>query len=169
MSVDTILYLNPKWEIRDIATVAERTQGKEVKVEALQGSIVGCFNIFVGDRRIFAITNYQTPIGVATYLSIGANEESKRILRDIAEVFGGLLQPEDYNEDYELIQGKLYEDNGLPFFIKHAIVHDGIDPEDTEAFLQSMQNWKRTIGKETDKALDELLKKAKPTSPAKKR
>lgn len=167
MSVNTILYLNPKWEIRDIATVAERTQGKEVRVEALQGSIVGCFNIFVGDRRIFAITNNQTPIGVATYLSIGANEGGKRILRDIAEVLGGLFQPEDYNENYELIQGEVYEGNGLPFFIKYAIVNDGIDPKDTEAFLQSMQKLRKELN-DTDSSLGNLLEKVKPASSTKK-
>ena len=159
MSVDTNLYLNPKWEIRDIARVAELTQGKETKTEALGGSLVGCFNIFVGDRRIFAIINNQTPIGTMTYLSLGANEEGKKILRDIAEVLGGLFMDNDFDSKCELIEGNASEHDALPFFVKYAIVHDGIDPDDIEAFLKSMQGLRKELDN-TDRGLDDLLERA---------
>lgn len=159
MGTSTILYLNPKWEIRDIADVLERTQGKEVQIEPQSVSIVGCFNIFVGDRRIFSIVNNRTPIGTMTYLSLGANEEGKKILRDIAEVLGGLFMDNDYDGKCELITGNADEDDGLPFFLKYAIVKDGIDPKDTEAFLKSMQELRKKLN-HTDKGLDELLEKA---------
>lgn len=141
MSVDTKLYLNPKWELEDIITVLERTQGKKVKVESCHKTSPGMFHFNVGDRMITVFTNHETPIGTVTYLSLGANNEAIKIFRDVAEILGGLLQPEDTREIHEMIQGKLDDEDAMPYFVKYAILHDGIEPDDLKGLLDSVKKW----------------------------
>lgn len=144
MGIDTKLFLNPKWELRDIITVLERTQGKKVKVKAFGESdswLVGMFHLDIDDRMITIFVNHETPMGVVTYLSLSANEKAIKIFRGIAEVLGGLLQPEDTREIYEMIEGKLYDEDAMPYFAKYAILHDGVEPDDLKGILESIKKW----------------------------
>ncbi len=141
MGVDTHLYLNTRWDLNDIIKVIERTQNKKVEVKAHEGMILGYFDFNVGERRIFVHLNSQTPIGSATYLSLHADEEAHKILKDIADVLGGILEYFDSDGKCEMIDGSLWEEDGLPYFLKHAIIEDGIDNHDLPALKQSISNW----------------------------
>ena len=148
MSVDAKLYLNTRWELDDIKRVLERTQGKEVTVKSNHDISLGYFNFFVGDRMIHIFANSHTPIGEATYLSMASNTEGRKILKDIAQVLGGVFMENDYDGKCELIEGAMCEGDGLPYFIKFAIVHDGIDADDLHAFIASKQAWHKRIDKQ---------------------
>jgi len=142
MSVSAKLYLNPKWELDDIITVLERTQKQKVKVVSCHQTSAGFFYLIMGKRQISAFVNSDSlPIGIFTELHLGANEEATKIFRDIAQVLGGLLQPEDSKEEYEIIYSKLSADNGMPYFVKYAILHDGVEPDDLKGILKSIGKW----------------------------
>jgi hypothetical protein len=161
MSTDTRLYLNPKWELRDIITILERTQDKPVKVKVFgeeDTHLVGMFYLYVGERQITVFTNADTPIGTMTYLSLGANAEAVKIFKDIAEVLGGLLQPEDYKENFEMIQSKLNNDDAMPYFIKYAILHDGVEPNDLKGVLASMKKWFSEVSKSDSDIINQQMK-----------
>ena len=146
MGQSAILYLNPKWEMENILTILERAYNEKPKLrwcgENSTGMLWDCFEIIIKERRIFASTRSQTPIGTATHLSIGSNQEGIKILRDIAEVLGGVLQENDCGDNgFEFIDGILSGENGLTFFAKHAILEKGIGQDDYVGFNQIVKDW----------------------------
>jgi len=143
MSVDTKLYLNPRWELRDIVTVLERTTQKEVTIKHCDGKeLLDCFEVFVGKRRIFLIVNSSLPTGSATYMSLGSDDEAIKIFKDVAEVLGGILMENDCDGECEIIEGAMWEEDKLPFFLKCAIIDDGINPDDIDALKKFVTEWK---------------------------
>ena len=38
------------------------------------------------------------------------------------------------------------EEDGLTYFIKYAIVHDGIDADDLKGFIDSKEKWHKEMG-----------------------
>ena len=147
MGVDTHLYLNPKWELRDIITVLERTQKKPAEVKVHNGSLLGCYEFYVGKnkRRIFVIVNTDLPTGAVTYMSMNSDDESLKIFRDVAKVLGGILMERDSDGECEIIEGNMNEEDALPYFLKYAIVDKGIDPDDTQALLKVKKQWEKEI------------------------
>jgi hypothetical protein len=147
MGTSTILRLDSKWELRDIIKILERTQNDKVKVTAHADSLTGCYDFALEklDRRIFVITNSRTPIGMTTYMSLGANAQAVQIFRDVANVFGGLLLENDYDSKSEMINGKLNPEDGIPFFAKYLIVN-GIESDDYKGFIDGVNKFERTIG-----------------------
>jgi len=145
MSVDTILYLNSRWELDDIKKVIERTQQTKVVVHSNHDISTGFFNFIFNDRRMSVFTNHSTPIGTATYLSLGWNSEAVKIMRDIATVFGGVLIEEDSSGNAEFINGNMNDDDKLAYHLKYAIVDNGIEPDDLQGFIDSMRKWYKEI------------------------
>ncbi len=102
-------------------------------------------HIYAGSDKVafesqsFSETQLAIAIGTFTLLSRGA--QGIKLFRDIAEVTGGLLQTSDYNGTLEIIEGKVTENNALPYFLRYAIVNDGIKPDDIEGLQNSMSRW----------------------------
>ena len=142
MSVSTNLYLNQRWGLDDIKVIVERTQEVEVVVRSHHSIGLGYFTMEFGNRQMHVHSQCNTPIGSAILLSMGADEESHRIFRDIAGVLGGILMKHDYDSNCEMIDGAMNEDNALPYFLKYAIIHDGIDPENIEQLAVSREAWR---------------------------
>jgi hypothetical protein len=143
MSVDTKLYLNTRWGIDDIAIIIKRTQDTKLEIESNHSFAPGYFTFKLPDiGRMIQVHSYvQTPIGTVTLLSMAANEQGHKILKDIAEVIGGLFMDNDCDGKCELITGKLSDDDKLPYFIKYAVINDGIKPDNITGLLDSMSAW----------------------------
>lgn len=144
MSVDTKLYLNPRWELRDIVTVLERTTQKEVTIKHCDGKeLLDCFEVFVGKRRIFLIVNSSLPTGSVTYMSLGSDDEAIKIFKDVANILGGILMENDCDGKCEIIEGAMWEENSLPYFVRHAIVDEGIMPDDINGLKKIVTDWNK--------------------------
>jgi len=147
MSVTTNLYLNTRWELDDIKKVIERITGEKVEVTSNHDTSIGFYHFILPkmQRQISVFTDSRTPIGHATSLSLGANEQGHKLLKDIAEVFGGIYIDNDCEGKAEIINGAMDEGDALPYFIKYAIVDDGVDADDINGFLKSMHTWHQRI------------------------
>ena len=146
MGVNTHLYLNTRWGLDDILDVIERTQGEKPQIESHHSFAPGYFTFEFKERRLNIHTQSQLPTGVVTLLSFSSNPEGIKILRDIAKTFGGILMESDFEGKCEIIEGNLCEEDGLAYFLKYAIVHDGIEPDNMEALVRSKQEWQTRIG-----------------------
>jgi hypothetical protein len=144
MGTDTHLYLSTEWQIDDIVNVLHNVTGAEVTVEPSTNQ-PNCYSIDLkGDkinRSIFCITPTRCPVGNCTWMSLRSNDEGIKIFRDVAEVLGGILQPADTTEDCEMVSGKVDVEDGLPYFLRYAIVHDNIEPDDLQGLIDSIKRW----------------------------
>ncbi len=141
MGVDTKLYLNPRWGLDDILTVIERTQGERPQIKSHHDFAPGYFSFDFKGRSLNVHTQTQLPTGVVTLLSLRSNPEGIKVLRDIAKVLGGILEERDSDGQCEVINGNMDDEDGLAYFLKYAIVEDGIDPDDIEALANSKKEW----------------------------
>ncbi len=159
MGVSTKLYLHPKWELDDIITVLERTQNAKVEVKSHHETSLGFFDLNVGNRQIATFVNSNSiPIGIFTELHLSADEQAHKIFRDLAEVLCGLFQPYNTNETYEVICSKLSDDDAMPYFVKYAILHDGVDPDDLKGILKSIKKWHDEIPNTKQDAIYQQIK-----------
>jgi hypothetical protein len=144
MGVDTKLYVNSRWQLEDIVHIIKSKYG-EVTIKSNHDFSIGYFNLFFGKRMMHVFCNTATPLGAATLLSLGCDDEAHEILKSIAERIGGAFIDNDVDDKCELINGNMWEENALPYFLKYAIVHDGIDPDDTNALVKSRADWQARI------------------------
>ena len=141
MGVDARLYLNVRWGLDDILNVIERTQGEKPEIRSHHDFAPGYFSFQFKGRNLNVHTQTESPVGFVTMLSLGSNPQGISILKAIAEVLGGILEENDYNGDCEMITGNMSDGDGLAYFVKYAVVHDGIQPDDLKGFIKSKQAW----------------------------
>jgi hypothetical protein len=140
------LYLNTKWTPDEIKDVMERISG--VKVQWKPTGQAGFDYLIGGDFQISCFWNNQTSVGNLTTLSRGAS--GAELLKQVAKVFGGLFEANDYDGNMEFIEGKANESNALPYFTRYAIVKDGINPNSIPEFIKSIDKWKKEISSNTN-------------------
>ncbi|MFA5937401.1 MAG: hypothetical protein WC822_06025 [Candidatus Paceibacterota bacterium] len=143
MGVDTKVYLNTRWNLDNIKTIIERTQNTKVEIESNHSFAPGYFTFTLPEKkRIIHVHSYTTtPLGTATLLSMRSDEEGKQILKGIAEVVGGMFMDNDVDGKCDFIMGALTDEDGLGYFVKYALVHNGIDNHDIKGLLKSMNDW----------------------------
>jgi hypothetical protein len=112
---------------------------------------MGYFNFFfkVGneDRMMHVHTQTETPLGRCTLLSLNHYGKAVEIMRSIADVLGGILEETDCNGNMEMIMGKIYDGDALQYFLKYAIINDGIDADDLEGLKESIEKWHKRMMK----------------------
>lgn len=150
MGVSSNLYLSNRWDFGDIKDCIEAIIQKKVKVGILTDD-PGFSTIYwksdKGDysKSLNIILDSESPLGrlrcIMTY------PDNIPLLKKIAKVLGGLLEERDCEGQLEFINGNAYENDGLPYFIKYAIINDGIDPDDIDALKESIGKWERRVGK----------------------
>lgn len=138
MGVDTKLFLNSSVELRDIKDVIERKFKTKVKVSSTHSPDFQSwgFKVEKNPRSMSVFFNCLEAGFRGTLLSLGCNPQGQEILKAIAQVFGGFYEANDCDGVIERLDGDLTPHNGLPFFIKHAIVTKGIDPNDLTALKE---------------------------------
>lgn len=144
MGCDTHLYLKKKWEVEDILTVMKSHLSiKKVKVRSCK-TCHGMFTLhfkYKTERMMYVHMVCETPIGTFMKLSLGMNAEAIEIMRKIALVLGGLLVENDCGDRMEFIQGKLCDENALPYFVRYAILHNEADENDLVSLNDSIHKW----------------------------
>ena len=182
MSVDTKLYIESKWELNDVKEILEshfdlvekRRSEKvfnkrvvrkfKVEIEPSKGQ-PNCYNMYFeikgskqGPRRMFVITNTHSPIGPATWFSLGHNEESIQIMRKIADVLGGAVIENDCECDVDFVDGSLHDGDGLAYFIKYALIHNEMkNNDDLAGLIHSIHNWEERIAKHQSSSSGERI------------
>lgn len=140
MSQSCNLYINPKWNEMEIRNLVERLVGK---AEWKSSNMAGYDLLIIPDGYISVFWNCQKPIGSFTLLSRGT--QGVELFRKIANCIGGLLEENDCNGKLEFIDGDASESNGLPYFLKHAIAEDGIDPNSIPELIASIEKWGKEV------------------------
>lgn len=141
MGVDTKLYLNTKWELNNIIELIEYIKGEKIEVISNHSFAPGYFCFNLSKRMIHVHTYTHTPLGEATLLDMHSDDESHELFKKIAETLGGIYIENDCDDKCEMMQGRTWDENGLQYFLKYAIVHDDIADDDIEGFLKSMNKW----------------------------
>lgn len=150
MGEDTKLLISNRWVLDEVKTVIEKYLKTEVKVKSCHITSIGMFkfNFKVNNhaRTMYVHSNYNTPIGTGTYLSLGHNDEAVNIMRTIANVLGGFLLENDCDGDYEHIKGMFSENNGLSYLFKYAVLNNELkDENDLVGLNKSIHQWHKRV------------------------
>lgn len=164
MGISARLYISSNWELRELITVMEhhldlepvaKSKGKKkadilvetkCRIEIDHNMYEFGFKIRGAEygRQMFVHTNCQTPVGPATLLSLGSNDESIKALTTIAKVMGGFLQENDCDGNFQEYGGMLDNDDGLAFFLKNAIMTNAMNDNHDMTGLQTfMEEWNK--------------------------
>ena len=163
MGTDTKLILSKRWELDDIKIVIENYLIKtKVKVIDCNTTSIGLFRfgfkIDKEERMMYVHSDYPTPLGTATLISLGHNEQAIKIMKTIAEVLGGFLLESDCEGNHKSIQGMFSEGNGLSYFFKYAVLHNELkDENDLVGLNKSIHKWHKTTS-DTDISRMRLFK-----------
>lgn len=106
MGVDTRLYINPKWEVKDIKEVIEKRFKTTAKVnfhDFAPDYMTIQFKIPDGQYERLLHVHTKTEVGglPAILLDFRSNEEGIAILKKLAETFGGLFNEADTDDIFE--------------------------------------------------------------------
>ena len=152
MSIGTELLINSKWQLRDIIDLLESKYGAEIiKVNQLSSDCPSSsfitFKIegFEYTRQMHFYTQNYSPIGLCTLLSLGADNESCTLLKGIGEIIGGIYTENDCEENnYEIIRGMLWEEDGLLFHLRNAIANNEMKSgDDLDGLIKSTAKWNK--------------------------
>lgn len=149
MGVDTNLWISARWEVDDVRDILIREYGTSVRYTThdMIPTMVGVhFSVGKEERMMYFHHSVRTPLGTCHLLSLNFHGLSVEVMRKIAGVLGGLLQENDCNEQYELIEGNMSEGDALPYFIKYAIIHDGANPDSLADLKETISKWTEKIG-----------------------
>jgi len=145
----TTLHIDSKHSIADITKVIERCFETKITVEHTHdANFVQLFFELQGDQKrlLSLFTSYQTNGFTGTYLSLGASGRASDVMRAIAEVFGGYMREDDGMDQFIGYNGLLNEGDGLPFWVRFAIV-SGIDHRNVDALgafiAQTKAKWQK--------------------------
>ena len=151
MGADTKLYINKRFDVEDVAAVIEHYVLPQLFDDFSKPKIIAAKNAYCGYitfgnpqnmRSMFYYTIAKTPLGPCNLFSLGLNEQSIKIMTIIAEVLGGIVQEHDTYDNYKMYGGRLDEDDGLSYFIKYAVIHEGNDGRNIKALKETIDKWK---------------------------
>lgn len=151
MGVDSNLYINARYGTEDVAKLIEK------HIPLKEGSKVEIINTHTPDyhviafepldshaRQLSCFTGSDTPLGPSTHLMYRSNDEGIAIFRALANVVGGYLEESDSTGTLECITGRLSENNGLPYFIRYALINNEMkDEDDVQGLLDSIKKWEK--------------------------
>jgi hypothetical protein len=155
MGVDARLYVSSKWKLDDIKTVIESYLRFKVKIESNHKISPGFFYFHLmrdkkEKRTIAVFMNCNTALGTVTYLSLRSDNEAIGILKKIAEVLGGHLNKQDFDDMFDEIPGMFDKDDGLPYFYKYAVLHNEmLNDNDLKGLNESIKKWQKKYKSKT--------------------
>lgn len=150
MSCETILYVPKKFSIEEIKTIIESYLNVKVKIHqtSIPDLLEFIFKFKNAKRLMSVLFNGKTPLGRAYQLRLGADEEAKKIMKSIGKVTGGLYVPEDTSDECRMLSGMLSDEDGLPFFLKNAVVENYMrDNDDIDGLNKSIKKWKEKVNR----------------------
>ena len=169
MGVDTKLYIHAKWQVGDICDLLSSRFGidrEKIKIEHFRPGPISesmwiCFPFNETDRTMHFYPHASTPIGSCTSLSLHCDDDAQRILKTIGEAIGGLYEANDANGELDMLQGQLYDEDALSYFLKSMVLNvppskrSGAYGHYTIRDLNNhIKDWANRIHKGTDKKYD---------------
>lgn len=152
MSVDTNLLVNAKYGLETISDILKSMgmsfdkNGYGIKPTQSPDYTIILFTTPAGNDRQLNCHRMNSPLGPALLLSFGANEEGNAILLSIADRIGGFYRENDCDSsNWEQIDGKLSESNGLPYFLKDMIVSGYGDELDYKKLKTHIELWCKRV------------------------
>jgi len=155
MSQSTFLYLDGnRWGLKDIINIIKNKIVKNEKCKELNLKYKNpdfyTIEFYYKNIKIFGYIHVKvdTPLGKLMLLDFCYSKKSIEIMKIIAETIGGLLQPNDCEENnMEFIYGKLNEEDGLSYFLKYAVICNNNNGNDINNLKESIDIWKKTYEK----------------------
>ena len=146
MSIDSKLYINQRFDERDIRDILTNHIGainvKTVTSSATPEMLIIYFTLNGKNRMMFYHLKSETPLGIVGLLSLSSNDQTKEIFTKIANVIGGFFIHEDTNDNGKMIYGMAFEEDGLPWFIKQAMVQGEMkDNDDLTGLSRFIEKW----------------------------
>ena len=145
MSIDATLNINSKYEPEEIFAVIDRLTGDKGFTTSTHTPRFFRYNFSLkGNKRSMSIfLNSKNPLGTCTHLNMDSDNNACELLCNIGKVFGGYLTENDCDGVIKEIHGEMDEGDGLPFFIRHGIVHDGNNHRDIKALKKTITNFEK--------------------------
>ena len=129
MGVSAQLLINPKYNVKNVATLLEGLGILKIEEEHKGDYSFLRFGLS-GERRQMYVAQSTEYGGVpGTILSMGSNDDSIELLTSIAKVVGGFLQPYD-NMDDEWQAFQSPHDGNSRFVLDHVILSNAITGSD---------------------------------------
>lgn len=144
MAIYSKLYYSHRWENREITDIVSRLLKSKMKLDGsafVDGEALSLQN---NNTYLTIHMSVDTPIGNCRLLSMPGQNQS--LLRQIGECIGGFYSGDD-GATWECLQGKLWEENGLQFFLKSAAIHnENFDGESIGELQTTIQEWEKKHG-----------------------
>lgn len=146
MGVDTRLFISNRWTVEDVHDVLESLYGKAEYVSSgMPDYCILKFNYSKTEPRSMSAWHNHEEYGFrGVLLSLGANGHAQEIMEKIASRLGGLLNPEDVND--ELIGYPVLGQHNLDFHVRHAIIHGETDGRDIAGFAKKAIAYSKSLG-----------------------
>jgi len=145
MSIRTELLIHTKYGPREIIDFLKSKNFGDVKTEQTHTPNYCLITLTISNnekRTINFHMGVETPIGYCNLLTMGADSTGQLILKSIADQIGGFYNPEDYEEKYQQIDGKICDQDGLSYFLRYAALTSQLkDSHDLEGFEDAIQDW----------------------------
>lgn len=151
MGVDTKLFLNSKIQLDEIRSILKAELGLETRVRYTHTPEYMIFELATKTTeseyhgRSLNVHINSTEGGFnGISLTMRANETGHKVLKCIANTFGGFFCESDTNNEFTSINGKLTESNDLPYFLRYYIVNGG-NPNDLNGLTKTIKKWEKEI------------------------
>jgi hypothetical protein len=162
MGVSIGLFINHRWEVRDIQDTLESLYGKVTYVASHTPDMaILTFDYSPTEHReMFVHINSETAGFKGIHINFNANYgHSKEIMEAIAKRLGGFLNYEDVNDNY--VAFPTCGQGDLDFFVKHAISHGETNGRDIEEFAKNSIALSDKIHAASRKRTDDFMQSIK--------
>lgn len=147
MGIDAQLMTNAKYSADDIKDIIEsmpEVSNFKVQVNDWATSyVIFRFKFNDEDRQMnihFHSDGYGLP---CTLCTLGQWGSANYILTKIGKILGGFFTENDCEGKYEMFQGLLNEEDGLPYFLKEALIKSKMtDNDDIDGLISYIKEWK---------------------------
>ena len=151
MSVSAKVITNAKYNAGDVKTILENMKGvTDLKMRSTHSCGYTVLNFEfkkyedgeVEQRQMNIFTNCNDYGLPCTMIDLGAWGSAEFILEKIWKIFGGFYCKNDCEDIWENCAGSLAEKNGLPYFIKEALLSGTMKNEnDGKGLIKHMKDW----------------------------
>ena len=146
MGIEIQTYIPTHYSPEDVRDFLEAYGATEAKIEAVDfttGYHIINFK-WGGENRSMSFHSYNVnscPFN-GNLITLNAHGEAENIIRGIAKAFGGLFNPNDCQENWQMFSGYGSRSNGIGFMVKWGIVNGFIkNDSDFDGLLKAKEKW----------------------------
>lgn len=146
MGVDTKLFLNSSVGLDELKGFIESDLDTKITIQGTHTPTYQTWQFDFEDTNRSLNVHLNSKYGgfSGTLLSFASNDQGKRIMKAIADVFGGFFQAEDGDGIWEDFSGTLAPENGLPYFLRYGILR-GADSKSLIDLKEVIKTWEKEV------------------------